>query len=57
MLVLSRKKGESIVIGDNITITVVDLRQHQVKLGINAPPDVPVHRQEVQIRLDQDKKE
>jgi carbon storage regulator len=47
MLVLSRKKNESIVISDTITITVVEIRGDKVRLGIEAPRDVPVHRQEV----------
>jgi carbon storage regulator len=47
MLVLSRKKGESIIIRDNIVITVVDIRGDKVRLGIEAPRDVPVHRREV----------
>ncbi|HTN76196.1 MAG TPA: carbon storage regulator CsrA [Pirellulaceae bacterium] len=47
MLVLSRKRDERIVIGDNIVITVIDVRGDKVRLGIQAPPDVPVHRQEV----------
>ncbi len=47
MLVLSRKKNESIVINDNITITVVEIRGDKVRLGVEAPKAVPVHRQEV----------
>jgi carbon storage regulator len=47
MLVLSRKKNESIVIDNNVTITVVEIRGDKVRLGIVAPKDVPVHRQEV----------
>lgn len=47
MLVLSRQRDESIVIGDNIVITIVDIRGDKVRLGINAPAEVPVHRQEV----------
>lgn len=47
MLVLSRKKNESIVINDNITITVVDIRGDKVRLGVEAPKEVPVHRKEV----------
>lgn len=47
MLVLSRKRDESIIIGDDIVITVVDIRGDKVRLGIDAPQDVPVHRQEV----------
>lgn len=47
MLVLSRQRDESIIIGDNIVITVVDIRGDKVRLGIDAPKEVPVHRQEV----------
>ena len=47
MLVLSRKRDERIVIGDNIVITVVEVRGDKVRLGIEAPTEVPVHRQEV----------
>jgi carbon storage regulator len=47
MLVLTRKKNESIVIRDDIVITVVDVRGDKVRLGIDAPKDVPVHRREV----------
>ncbi len=47
MLVLSRKINETIVINDNIVVTVVDIRGDKVRLGIEAPKDVPVHRQEV----------
>jgi len=47
MLVLSRKKNESIVINNDITVTVVEIRGDKVRLGIVAPKEVPVHRQEV----------
>jgi len=47
MLVLSRKKNESIIINDNITITVIEIRGDKVRLGIDAPKDVTVHRREV----------
>ncbi len=47
MLVLSRKRDERIVIGNNIVITIVDVRGDKVRVGIEAPADVPVHRQEV----------
>ncbi len=47
MLVLSRQRDESIMIGDNIVITIVDIRGDKVRLGINAPAEIPVHRQEV----------
>jgi carbon storage regulator len=51
MLVLSRHKGERIQINDNITVTVVEIRGDKVRLGIEAPDDVPVHRQEVYAAL------
>jgi carbon storage regulator len=47
MLVLSRKKNESIVINNNITIVVVDIRGDKVRLGVEAPKEIPVHRREV----------
>ena len=47
MLVLSRKKNESIIINDNIVVVVVDIRGDKVRLGFDAPKDVPIHRQEV----------
>jgi len=47
MLVLSRHRDESIMIGDGIKITVVEIRGDKVRLGIEAPQDVPVHRREV----------
>ncbi len=47
MLVLSRKKDEKIIIGDNITIMVIEIRGDKVRLGIEAPREVTVHRQEV----------
>jgi carbon storage regulator len=47
MLVLSRKKNESIVINNDITVVVVEIRGDKVRLGVEAPKDVPVHRREV----------
>jgi carbon storage regulator len=47
MLVLSRQRDESIMIGDKVVITIVDIRGDKVRLGIEAPQEVPVHRQEV----------
>ncbi len=47
MLVLSRQRDESIIIGDNVVITVVDVRGDKVKLGIDAPKEISVHRREV----------
>jgi carbon storage regulator len=47
MLVLSRSRDESIMIGDNIVVTIVDIRRDKVRLGIDAPSEIPVHRREV----------
>ena len=47
MLVLSRQRDETIMIGDDVEITVVDIRGEKVRLGINAPAHIPVHRKEV----------
>ena len=51
MLVLSRKAEESMYIGDNIKITVLDIRGGQVRIGITAPDDVKIHREEVYNRI------
>ena len=55
MLVLSRRKTESIVINDNITVVVVDIRGDKVRLGIQAPSEIPVHRKEVYEAIQQGK--
>jgi len=47
MLVLSRQRDETIMIGDDVQVTVVDIRGEKVRLGITAPPHIPVHRKEV----------
>ena len=52
MLVLSRKLGESIVIGNGITVTVVEVHGERVRLGFTAPADVPIHREELQRKID-----
>jgi len=54
MLVLSRKKNEAITIGENVKITVIELRGDKVRLGIEAPSEVPVHRQEVYAAIHSD---
>jgi carbon storage regulator len=51
MLVLSRKKGERILVGDDVQVVVVDVRGDRVKLGFEAPDDVAIHRQEVCQRI------
>ncbi len=54
MLVLSRKAEESMIIGDNIKITVLDIRGGQVRIGITAPQDIKIHREEVYERINQE---
>lgn len=55
MLVLSRGKDESIIIGDDIEITVTEIRGDKVRLGINAPRSVPVHRKEIYEAIQREK--
>ncbi len=57
MLVLSRKRNERIMIGDSIIVTVVDFYQNSVRIGISAPAEVPVHRQEIAERIIADRLE
>ena len=51
MLALTRKKGESIVINNNIEISVLEIRGDQIKIGISAPKDVPIYRKEVYLQI------
>lgn len=51
MLVLTRRVGETLSIGDEITVTVLDVNKNQVRFGINAPKDVSVHREEIYERI------
>lgn len=55
MLILTRKPGESIVIGDNVTITVLGVRGNQVRLGVEAPIEISVHREEIYHRIQREK--
>ena len=57
MLVLSRQKDQTIMIGDNIEITVVDIRGEKVRLGITAPSKIPVHRKEVYEAIKQENRQ
>ena len=57
MLVLSRQRDESIIIGDNIVVTVVDVRGDKVRLGIEAPREVSVHRREVYEAIQRENRE
>lgn len=57
MLILTRRVGETLIIGDDIAITVLGVKGNQVRLGIKAPRDVTVHREEVYQRIHQDSQE
>ena len=56
MLALSRKKGEAIIIGNNIEISILDIRGDQIKIGITAPKEVTVYRKEVYIQIQEENK-
>ena len=54
MLILTRKVGETVMVGDNVSVTVLGVKGNQVRVGINAPKDVSVHRKEIYTRIHQD---
>lgn len=55
MLILTRRNGESIIIGDDVTITLLSVRGNQAKIGIEAPKDLSVHREEIYLKINSDK--
>lgn len=56
MLALTRKKGESLIINNNIEITVLEIRGDQIKIGIAAPKEVPIYRKEVYLQIQEENK-
>ncbi|MDX9875701.1 MAG: carbon storage regulator CsrA [Spongiibacteraceae bacterium] len=57
MLILTRRIGETLVVGDEVTITVLGVKGNQVRLGVNAPKDVAVHREEIYQRIQKEKQD
>ncbi len=57
MLILTRRITESIVIGDEVTVTVLGIKGNQVRIGVNAPKEISVHRNEVYEKIEQEKRE
>ncbi|MGB0733559.1 MAG: carbon storage regulator CsrA [Pontibacterium sp.] len=57
MLILTRRVGETLMVGDEVTVTVLGVKGNQVRIGVNAPKDVSVHREEIYQRIQREKEE
>ena len=57
MLILTRRVGETLMVGDDVTVTVLGVKGNQVRIGVNAPKDVSVHREEIYQRIQKEKSE